>query len=170
MIIRRDEYAIRPWRRDDNVSLAGNANNIKIWNNVRDYFPNPYSIRDADDYINLVSAVSVPLNFAIEIAGKAVGGIGFVPGSDVERLNAEIGYWLGEKYWNRGIMSSVVRDSADYIFANSDFIRLFAPVFEFNSASMRVLEKAGFNKIAVLHKAAVKNNRIIDLHYYELLK
>ncbi len=163
-------YTLRTWNLNDCASLAKHANNIKIWNNVRDLFPHPYSIADAEEFIGMVLSRPSPQEFAIEVDGQAVGGLGFVPGSDIERLNAEVGYWLGEAYWGRGIVSSALKTLADYIFEHTEIIRLFAGVYEHNAASMRVLEKAEFTKLAVLHKAAIKNNNIIDLHYYEKLK
>ena len=169
-IIEKNNYIIRNWEQKDTPFLAENANNTNIWNNVRDRFPYPYSEKDANNFINFASGKEEAQDFAIIIEGKAAGGIGYVPGTDVERLNAEIGYWLGEKYWGRGIMTDVVKNFADYIFNNTDIVRLFAPVFEFNEPSMRILEKAGFEKLAIFKNAAIKNKKIIDMHYYELLK
>jgi len=166
----REKYTLRLLMKEDAASLAKNADNINIWNNVRDFFPHPYTEKDADDFIGMVSQKHLPEDFAIIIDGEAAGVAGFVPGTDVERVSAEIGYWLGEKYWNRGIMTSVVKDITDYVFNNTEIMRLFAPVFGFNTASMRVLDKAGFKKIAVLKNAAIKNGRIIDMHYFQLLK
>lgn len=85
-------------------------------------------------------------NFAIDIDGKAVGGVGFVMGSDVERISAEIGYWLGEQYWGRGIMTSAVQEAVKYAFETLPIMRIYAGVFEYNIPSMKVLEKAGFKK------------------------
>ncbi len=169
MIIKQ-KYTLRPLQNEDAESLAKNANNINIWNNVRDYFPNPYTLQDAYNFIEYTRQKEQLENLTIAINGKAAGMVGFIPGSDVERLNAEIGYWLGEEHWGKGIMSAVVKDIIGYIFGNTPFIRLYAPVFEFNFASMKVLENNGFNKIAILTNAGIKNNKIIDLHYYELLK
>ena len=163
------QYTLRTWQTDDIPSLAENANNINIWNNLRDYFPYPYTQKDAEEFITSVSQKSRTQDFAIEINNKTVGGIGFVPQRDVERLSAEIGYWLSEKHWHKGIMHNAVKDAVEYIFANTEIIRLFAAVFDFNKASMRVLEKVGFQKLTILSKAAIKNGRLIDMHYYELL-
>jgi RimJ/RimL family protein N-acetyltransferase len=170
MRIKTDKFTLREWNSSDYESLAENANNINVWNRVRDFFPHPYTIDDAKAYIDMIMQSPRPENFAIEVEGKAVGGIGIVPGSDVERLSAEIGYWLGEKYWGKGIMTEVVKIISQYVFNNTDFIRLFAPVFAFNEGSAKVLEKAGYTKIGVLHKAAIKNGKIIDMYYYELVK
>lgn len=170
MKIERDKLIIREWTREDRSALARNINNINIWNNVRDGLPFPYTEEDADFFINVVLEKAYQQDFAIEIDGMAAGSVGIIPGHDVERLNAEIGFWLGEQFWGRGVMSEAVSLISRYIFENTDMIRLFASVYEYNTASMRVLEKAGFTKIAVFHKAAIKNGKILDLHYYELVK
>lgn len=168
--IRREGYLIRSWQPDDEASLAATLNNIAIWNNVRDALPYPYTLDDAREYIAFTRQKPYPQDFAIEIDGKAAGGIGFVPQTDVERFNAEIGYWIGEAYWNRGIASDAVRVLADYVFLHTAIVRLYAHVYDYNEASMRVLGKAGFRKIGIMQQAAFKNGRFIDLHAYELIK
>lgn len=99
-----------------------------------------------------------------------MGGVGIVPSRDVERLSAEVGYWLGEDYWNRGIMSEAVILLVDYVFRETEIIRLFASVYDYNHASMKVLEKAGFTRQAILRDAAIKNGQVIDMYYYDLIK
>lgn len=165
-------YQLRAWKQEDVPSLALHINNINIWNNIRDGVPHPYTEEDASTYIKKINTEHKGLeeNLAIDIDGKAVGGIGFIMGSDIERITAEIGYWLGEEYWGRGIMTSVVKEAVKYAFENLPVIRIYAGVFEYNTPSMRVLEKAGFTKEAILRKAAIKNGKIIDLHYYALIK
>ena len=101
---KQGNFRLREWMLTDGVSLAKHINNVKIWNNVRDGLPYPYTILDADKYIRMVQVLPYVQNFAIEIAGETVGGVGIAPLTDVERLSAEVGYWLGEDYWNRGIM------------------------------------------------------------------
>ncbi len=166
-----NDFELREWRLSDSESLARYADNIHIWNNLRDVFPNPYTINDGVIFISMAIAKPRPaVDLAIDIDGEAVGGIGIVPQFDVERITAEIGYWLGEKYWNKGIMTKAVNKMVEYAFANFPLQKLYAPVFEYNLASMRVLEKAGFEKEAIHKKGAVKNNKVIDLHYYTLLK
>lgn len=165
------EFTLRPWRLSDAASLTAQADNIRVWNHVRDYFPHPYTERDGVAFIEMVLAKPAPAtDLAIEIDGRAVGGIGIVPGRDVERITAEIGYWLGETYWGRGVMSDAVRQMADYAFANFEIRKLFASVFDFNRASQRVLEKAGFTREAILRSGAIKNGQIVDLHYYSLIR
>ena len=170
MTIERNGYLLREWRLSDAESLADNISNKKIWDNVRDGLPYPYTVTDAEAYISFTRQQPCLLDFAIVVAGKAVGGVGISPRTDVERVSAEVGYWLGERYWGRGIVSDAVKAVAEYTFANTDILRLFASVYEYNHASMRVLEKAGFTRLAILHKAAIKNGTIVDMPYYELVK
>jgi RimJ/RimL family protein N-acetyltransferase len=164
-------FLLREWRQADKKSLAENADNINIWNNVRDYFPYPYTEKDAEEFIQMVIGKPKPYtDFAIEVEGQAIGGIGIVPQTDVHAITAEIGYWLGENYWNLGIMTNAVRQMVEYTFENFSVTKIFAPVFDFNTASMCVLEKAGFVREAILKKSAIKNGKTIDLYYYGLIR
>lgn len=160
-------FKLRPWQRGDEQSLAENANNPKIWNNVRDYFPSPYTLTDAYEWINFVQ--NEKCNFAIEVNGRAVGGIGVIFQKDVARRNAEIGYWLGEAYWGRGIATAAVAEMVTYVFEHyPDIHRIYAGVFQYNTASMRVLEKVGFREEAILKEAVTKNNQLWDEHIFAL--
>lgn len=170
MVIERDGYALREWKMSDAASLAENINNKKIWDNIRDALPFPYTLDDAKAFISFTKKTPYPQNFAIVVEGKAVGCVGISPCTDVERISAEVGYWLGEPYWGRGITSDAVKAIAGYTFKHTDIIRLYAAVYEYNHASMRVLEKAGFTRLCTLHKAAIKNGVILDMPYYELVK
>ncbi|KAB7733010.1 GNAT family N-acetyltransferase [Rudanella paleaurantiibacter] len=161
---------LRPWREGDEESLARQASNRRIWNNVRDFFPYPYTIRDANAWVRSNKSYSQPNNFAIEVGGEAVGNVGFTVKDDIYRYNAEIGYWLGEPYWGRGIISEVLPVMIGYIFDRFQVNRLFACVLEGNTPSMRVLEKAHFRAEAVHRKAAVKNNQYLDEHIFALLR
>lgn len=163
-------FTIREWRLEDAESLAENANNVKIWNNLRDCFPSPYSLEDAYDFIRSATGNPQSSHFAIATGEKIAGAIGYTPSSDVERLNAEIGYWIAEPHWYKGIAAAAVHVFVNYIFKHTELIRLFAQVYEHNTSSMRVLEKNGFRKCCVMRKAILKNRKILDLHYYELLK
>jgi len=164
-------FELREWQLSDAASLAENANNINVWNNVRDYFPHPYSEKDGKEFIKSVLEKPKPTtDRAIVVDGRAVGGIGFVLQKDVERISAEIGYWLGEKYWKRGIMTEAVRQMTAYAFTHLSLHKIYAPIFDFNIASQKVLQKAGFTREAILKQAAIKNEKIIDLHYYSLIK
>jgi RimJ/RimL family protein N-acetyltransferase len=171
MIFANNQFELREWRLSDAASLAENANCIDIWNNVRDYFPHPYSEEDGKQFIELVLGKPKPaVDLAIIVDGKAVGGIGIVLQTDVERITAETGYWLGVNYWNKGIMTEVVRQMATYSFTHFPLRKIFAPVFDFNVASQKVLQKAGFEREAILKQAAIKNGKIIDMHYYSIIK
>jgi len=165
------EFKLRAWHLDDVPSLVRHIDNIRIWNNVRDFLPNPYTEKDAREYILMVTKKVGPrMDFAIDIDGRAVGGIGLIPGSDVERFTVELGYWLGEEYWGNSIMSEAVKQVIQYVFSELAFMKIFAMVFSSNTASMRVLEKAGFEKEAVLKSALIKNGIIMDFHYYSMIK
>ncbi|MDR2130242.1 MAG: GNAT family N-acetyltransferase [Odoribacteraceae bacterium] len=165
------DYVLREWRLSDVASLAENANNIAIWNNLRDYFPHPYTEADGRQFIEMVLVKQKPTtDMAIVIDGKAVGGIGLILQTDVERISAEMGYWLGENYWNRGIMTEAIKEMVDFAFTNFSLLKIYARVFDFNIASHKVLQKAGFEREAVLKQAAIKNGKIMDEHYYSLLK
>jgi RimJ/RimL family protein N-acetyltransferase len=165
--IQKKEFQLRPWSPEDVASLAAEANNIRISHNMRDGFPYPYTEEDAKAFIEQSCRMSPQLNFAIVVGGKAVGGIGIVPLSDVERFSAEVGYWIGESYWNMGIVTRVLCTLADYLFEHTNIVRLFACVYAYNLPSVRVLEKAGFRRVGTLQKAAFKNNRFVDMFYYE---
>ena len=110
------------------------------------------------------------LNNKIEVNGEAVGSIGFVPGTDVERFSTEVGYWIGEPFWNQGIVTDALKEAINYYFEHTDKVRVFAVVFEHNSPSMRVLEKVGFTKVGIMQKAIFKNDNFTNAHYYELIK
>ncbi len=161
---------IRPWRRGDEESLVANADNYKIWRNVRDHFPHPYTIEDADYWVESASEESPPTNFAIVVEGKAVGGIGFIFSGDINRCRAEIGYWLGEAYWGRGIVAEAVRALTEWAFDNFDLASIYAGVLEWNPASARVLEKAGYKFEARLRKAMIKEGVVMDELVYSVTR
>ncbi len=157
---------LREWRRGDEPSLVRHANNRKVWINVRDSFPFPYTPADAKAWVRRASSDALNQVFAIDVDGFAVGAIGLRPGEDVHRLSAEIGYWLGEEFWNRGIATEAVNSVTAYAFESLGMTRVHAEVFEWNTASMRVLEKAGFVKEGVLAKSAIKDRKVIDQVVY----
>ncbi len=161
-------YTLRQWQIGDEKSLSENANNYKVWRNLKDIFPNPYTLTDAYEWIKM--AVDSHTNFAIEVKGKAVGGIGVLLKEDIYKKNAEIGYWLGEEYWGKGIISSAINEIVAYTFKKFESNRIYAGVFEYNLASMRVLEKAGFHQEAVLKKALVKEGELFDEHIFVKFK
>jgi RimJ/RimL family protein N-acetyltransferase len=157
---------VRDWELTDRASLLRNANNKNVWRNLMDRFPHPYTEGDADTWL-LPTAQMPPRNhWAIDVEGRAVGGIGVDPGQDIHANTAHFGYWLGEPYWGRGIMSAAVHHTVEHVFSQSDLVRLEAPVFEWNPASMRLLEKCGFVREGVLRKSAFKDGQLIDIMLY----
>ena len=130
----------------------------------------PYTETDADAFIKYASEQVEQNEYCIEANHEAIGNIGFVRGTDVERFNAEVGYWISETYWNKGLATAALERAIEHYFQHTDVIRLYATVYEHNAASMRVLEKAGFQKAGIHRKACFKNGQFIDAHYYELLK
>ena len=170
MVIQCSNFRLRPWQTGDVRSLPVHANNKKIWDNVRDYFPHPYTTEDAKKWIVYHSKIQPPIGMAIDVDGEAVGSIGLKPGTDVERIGAEIGYWLGEAYWGRGFMTEAVQAMVRYAMEDLNFVRVYAGVFAHNTSSMRVLEKAGFQKEGIFTKAVIKNGKIIDEHRYGIWK
>ncbi|MBN1118409.1 MAG: GNAT family N-acetyltransferase [Bacteroidales bacterium] len=162
---------LRNWCDSDLESLVENANNKKVYDNLRDLFPHPYTKEDARHWIDICKNQALPLtNFAVETEGKAVGSIGLVLKEDVHRKNIEIGYWLGEKYWGRGIITEAIKLMVDYAFENFDAVRIYAEFFNGNTGSQRVLEKNGFKYEATLYQSIFKNNRFNDSKIYSLLK
>jgi [ribosomal protein S5]-alanine N-acetyltransferase len=169
MLLTTNEFRLRPWQSGDEVPLVAHANNYKIWLNLRDTFPHPYTLEDAQTWVQFAPSFPNSLNLAIEIDGAACGGMGLLFQSDVHRRSAEIGYWLGEAYWNRGIVTAAVKLLSAYAFRHYDICRLYAGIFQYNQASMRVLEKAGYQLEAVHRLAVTKNGRTVDEYLYTLL-
>lgn len=153
---------LRRFRRDDKYRMAELANNEKIAVNLRDAFPNPYTLSDAEQFISMCMGQDPAEAFAIEYNGEYVGNIELHKQSDVYRKSAELGYFLGEPYWNKGITTRAVNLICDYGFREMNIVRIFSGVFEYNLPSQRVLEKCGFVKEAVLKAAACKNGKIYD--------
>jgi RimJ/RimL family protein N-acetyltransferase len=157
---------VRSWRHDDLASLVKHANNRKIWLNLRDRFPHPYTARDGREFLHLALTQRPETLFAIAVGGEAAGGIGFQMLPDVERVSAEIGYWLGEPFWGRGIVTEAVIGVTRYAIETQGFTRVFAMPFASNQASCRVLEKAGYLLEGRLRRSAIKNGQIIDQMQY----
>lgn len=153
---------IRQWNDDDLDNLVLYANNINVWNNLRNYFPHPYTEEQGKAWLEKNIGSEPVLNFAIDLDGVAIGGIGMILNSDVYVMSAEIGYWLGEPYWGLGIATEAVRQMIEYIFYYFDIVRVYAEVFEHNKSSMRVLEKNGFYLEGVRRKAVLKNTVLMD--------
>ncbi len=147
---------VRPWRDSDVESLAEHANNINVARHLRDRFPHPYTRRHAQEFLSFATGLEDQSNLAIEVNGAAVGAIGYVTGNDIERFSAEIGYWLGEPYWGRGIVTEALLLTVEHAFVRRNMLRLFALPFVENTASGRVLEKAGFVREGLLQASSVK--------------
>ena len=158
---------IRPFRQGDEEDLVFHANNSRVADSLRDSFPYPYTFNDAREWIETCKADKENLFIrAITLNDKVIGGIGALCDSDVHRFNAEVGYWLGEEYWGRGFATQSLEKFVAWIFANTSLNRLYAGVFDFNPASMRVLYKVGF-RLEAIHKDAIfKKNQFWDEQYY----
>lgn len=161
---------LRPFRHEDAASLAKHANNPNIAESLNDGFPEPYTIDDARDFILRMKQDHPVKVLAIEVDGEACGAIGVFPQQNVQRLNAELGYWLSESHWGKGITSAAVKLVLKYAFAYFDIIRIYARPFPFNKASQRVLEKAGFKLEARIKNGLIKNDTIYDELIYSFLK
>jgi [ribosomal protein S5]-alanine N-acetyltransferase len=162
---------VRDWHTSDAPSLAKHANDRRIWRNLRDIFPHPYALADAEKFLAIVTAQSPVTNFAIVVDGEAAGGIGYRLQSDVERVSAEIGYWLGAEFWGRGIMTSAVQAVTEYAFVHHpELQRLFAVPFAWSGASARVLEKAGYEFEGRMRRSAVKDGQVTDQLLYAMLR
>ncbi|NOT34554.1 MAG: GNAT family N-acetyltransferase [Candidatus Eisenbacteria bacterium] len=170
MVIECATCRLRPLVPGDAASLSEHANNRKIWLNVSDRFPHPFTIEDAEGFIAEKSGRRRPTDLGIEVDGAAVGDVELFLGAGVERITAVIGYWLGEAYWGRGIMSDAVAAMTRYGFENFELERITALVFTENHGSARVLEKAGFRREAVLRRSAIKEGRILDQYLYAILR
>jgi RimJ/RimL family protein N-acetyltransferase len=165
------EATLRDWRLSDIPSLTWHANNPRIAAMMRDGFPTPYTASDAERFIAAATAPGTTnLFLAIEADGGACGGIGIHPLNDVYRRTAEIGYWLTESQWGRGIITEAVRALVPVAFTRYDIVRLQAVVFAENTASMRVLEKCGFTREAVHRQAVTKNGRTMDEVIYVMFR
>jgi ribosomal-protein-alanine N-acetyltransferase len=157
---------IRDWSEHDKADLVALANNRKIWRNLTDRFPHPYTERDANWWIAHVAGMPVRTSWAVEVDSRAIGGIGIDPREGIYAKSAEFGYWLGEPYWGRGIATAATRALVPEIMSRFGLIRLEARVFAWNPASMRVLEKAGFKREGVMRRAAFKDGVLIDQVLY----
>lgn len=161
---------LRAWRADDADSLRRHADNPRVARALRDRFPNPYTAADASAFLASCALAREDWRFALTVAGAAVGGMGFRPGEDVHRHGAEVGYWLGEAYWGRGLVAAALRVAVPAAMAHFRLHRVFAGVYSSNPASMRLLERVGFRRDAVLPCAAVKHGELLDVHVYSVVR
>ncbi len=161
---------LRFWKESDASALSKHANNKKIADNMRDGFPFPYSIDNANTWLAMATKETKHILLAIEVEGEAAGGIGIIFKENVYRFTAEIGYWLGETHWGKGITTEAIIKLSDYIFANISIARLQAEIFSPNIASMKTILKAGYHLEAINKNAVYKNGRLFDQHVYCRLK
>jgi RimJ/RimL family protein N-acetyltransferase len=161
---------VRSWRPADAAAIVKHADNRNVWLNLRDRFPHPYTLRDSRTFLATVIGARPETNFAIEVDGAAVGGIAFRIQTDVERVSAELGYWLGETYWGRGIATAAVRAVTEHALSRHDLVRVFALPFAHNRASARVLEKAGFVLEGIMRSSAIKDGRVVDQLLYARIR
>ena len=160
---------VRDWARSDKASLVRHANNRNVWRNLTHRFPHPYSDVHADAWFAMLEAMPEASHWAIEVEGEAVGAIGCMLGEGVYKRSAQFGYWLGEAYWGRGIMTAAVQAVVPYAMERFRLVRLESPVFAWNPVSMRVLEKCGFEREALLRASIAKDGQIIDSVLYALV-
>ena len=171
MEIRLETCTLRPWRMSDEHELVFHANNRKVWRNMRDGFPHPYGELDAVNWLAKHIGVEPVRFFAIEREGQLAGSIAVIPLEDVYRRSAEVGYFVAEPFWGKGIATEAVRGLTAYAFDTfPELVRLHATVFAWNPASMRVLEKAGYEREAVLRQSIWKDGTLLDSVLYAKLR
>ena len=156
------QCTVRPWVETDAASLQRHANNRNVSMHLRDRFPYPYEMDAARAFLGLIANQPSPTVWAIEVDGEAAGGIGIELHTDVERVSAEIGYWLGESVWGRGIATEVLTAVTAEAFKRLEITRLYALTFADHAASVRVLEKAGYTREGHLRQSAIKDGTIRD--------
>ena len=163
---------IRKWELVDAKDLAAALSNTKIQDNLRDGLPYPYTEQDGIDYISAMLSADEndTFAFAITVEEKVIGSIGVFRQDNIHRQTAEVGYYIAEEYWGKGIMTDAIKQICKYVFEKSDIIRIYAEPFAYNMASCRALEKAGFQYEGTLRKNAVKNGKVIDMKMYSLLR
>lgn len=163
-------FTLRPWSLSDIDALVEYGNNLNIAKNMRNVFPHPYTKEDGIKFIEMTSQHHPRKIFAIDINGKASGGIGIFPQEDIMCKNAELGYWLAEPFWGKGIITNAIKKIVDYGFNTFDINRIYAIPFDTNIASQKALEKAGFNLEAKLEKTIFKNDAYHDELIYAIRK
>lgn len=163
---------IRKWELSDAADLAAVISNKKVQDNLRDGLPYPYTQQDGTDFISAMLAAdkNETFSFAVTIDNKAIGSIGVFRQSNIHWQTAELGYYIAEEYWGKGITTEAVKQICEYVFRKSNIIRIYAEPFAYNKASCRVLEKAGFQYEGTLRKNAVKNGKVLDMKMYSLLR
>ncbi len=170
IIVQHEDIILRELEEKDLPFLAEYANNKKVSINVRDSFPSPYTLDDAKEFYEIIKEEIPKTTFAIEYKGNYVGNIGMVVGTDIYRNSAEIGYFIGEPFWNKGIVTQAVKLMVKFGFEQLGLARIYTGVFEYNKASQRVLEKCGFEKEAIFKKSITKKGKIYNEIRYAKVK
>lgn len=164
-----DQVILRSFNSSDIDALSELLNNKKIWDQLRDYLPHPYSRKDAEQYINNKAGEKPILTFAVETNNKLVGNISLKPQDDIHRHSAELGYWIGEPYWGNGYATQAIQNIVTYGFQEINLARIFATVMENNQGSMKALTKSGFQLEGISKKGFIKNDRYLDEHRFAIL-
>jgi RimJ/RimL family protein N-acetyltransferase len=170
MILNAKRLTLRPWDARDIDVLPQIANDRRIWRNVRDGFPSPYDRAAAEGWITLCEKGAMPHTFAIEVEGRAIGGIGLHPFDDVHRKSAELGYWLGVDFWGRGYATEAVQTIVPHGFNQLGIERIQAGVYAWNESSARVLVKSGFDYEGRMRRHAFKDEQFVDVLLYARLR
>ncbi len=164
------EIGLRPLKKRDIPDLVRHANNPNIARTLRDQFPSPYTEQDATAFLEMQPDEGLPQQLAITDHDQLIGMMGVIPQRDVYRLSAELGYWVSQDYWGKGIATAAIKVFVPWLFAASDLVRLYGQVFDFNPASKRVLEKVGFTCEGISRQAVIKGEVIYDEYRYAILK
>lgn len=164
------EFKLRPWHMNDLDSLIKYANNAAIAKNMTDLFANPYTHENGKKFLDMATNDNPLKRMAIDVNGEAIGGIGIHPQTDIRCKNAELGYWLAEPFWGKGIISKAIPQMTDHGFKTFNITRIFAVPFGTNIASQKALEKAGFTLEARLKNTLFKNNQYVDELIYAIYK
>jgi RimJ/RimL family protein N-acetyltransferase len=170
MELHSPQCIVRSYRVTDAPSLTRHGNNRKVWLNLRDRFPHPFEEQGCVAYITHCLQLPVETSFAIDVGGSAIGGISLHPGSDIERIGAEMGYWIGEEFWGRGIATAAIKLLTAHTFDNLGLLRVFAVPFTTNVGSCRALEKAGYRLEGTMQRSALKDGRVLDQHLYAAVR
>jgi RimJ/RimL family protein N-acetyltransferase len=169
--MRQGAIVVREWEEADAEPVTRQANDRRVWRGLRDAFPHPYGIEDARRFIAKVRQMAPQTYFAIEVAGQVAGGIGYTGHSDVERIGAEVGYWLGHEFWGQGIATTALRLLTAHAFqADPELRRLYAVPYSSNPASARVLDKAGYRREGTLRQSASKDGQVLAQWMYAILR
>jgi RimJ/RimL family protein N-acetyltransferase len=170
MLIPTTFGGIRPWTANDLDALVRHANNRNVACNLRDAFPHPYTTADGEAFLALVAQQSPTTFFAIATADEAIGGIGVSLGNDVHRYTAELGYWLAECFWGKGMMTEAVAKFTEFAMDRFELVRIYAEPFATNESSRRVLEKSGFEFEGRLRSSVTKEGQLLDQLLYSRIR